>query len=164
MQFTMVRRRLLLLVLSLVFVSWAKSMASAEEECNFAEEAIRIGVLAPLSSPGAVLSGTQVQWGAEYATERRNADCGIMLDGVNYRIEISVGDSEGLPERGQNAVQRLIFEDEIRALVGGYHSAIALATMGILHSEQIPTIFANPWNDNVTVNGILPYAGPASAR
>ena len=159
MQFTMVRRRLLLLVLSLVFVNWAKSMASAEEGCNFAEGAIRIGVLAPLSSPGAVLSGTQVQWGAEYATERRNADCGITLDGVNYRIELSVGDSEGLPERGQNAVQRLIFEDEIRALVGGYHSAIALATMGILHSEQIPTIFANPWNDNVTVNGILPFAG-----
>ena len=37
MQFMMVRRRLLLLVLSLVFVSWAKSMASAEEGCNFAE-------------------------------------------------------------------------------------------------------------------------------
>ena len=130
---------------------------AAAQDCDFAAEPVRIGVLAPLSSPGAVLSGTQVQWGAEYAAEQLNAACGILLDGVNHRVELSVGDSEGLPERGQNAVQRLIHENEIHALVGGYHSAVALATMGILQGEQVPTIFANPWNDNVTANGMLPY-------
>ncbi len=133
----------------------------AAQDCDFAAEPLRIGVLAPLSAPGAVLSGTQVQWGAEYAAEQLNADCGISLDGVNHRIELSVGDSEGLPERGQNAVEWLIFENEIHALVGGYHSAVALATMGILQQQQIPTIFANPWNDNVTMNGILPYGSQA---
>ena len=129
----------------------------AQGDCQFAAEPVRIGVLAPLSAPGAVLSGTQVQWGAEYAAEQLNAACGIQLAGVNHRLELSVGDSEGLPERGQNAVERMIYDDGIHALVGGYHSAVALATMSILQEGQIPTIFANPWNDNVTVNGLLPY-------
>lgn len=157
MRHSLVLRSLILSLLLLVSLGWGWGLGAAQEECDFAAEAVRIGVLAPLSAPGAVLSGTQVQWGAQYAAEQRNAACGIQLDGVNHRIELSVGDTEGLPERGQNAVQRLIFEDEVHALVGGYHSAVALATMGILQGEQIPTIYANPWNDNVTVNGLLPY-------
>ena len=66
----------------------------------------------------------------------------------------AVGDSEGLPERGQAAVERLIFDDGIVGLIGGFHSAVALATMGILHDNEIPTIYAVPWNDNITANGI----------
>ena len=73
-----------------------------------------------------------MQWAIEYAVDGINADCGIQIDGSNYRMEVAVGDSEGSPERGQAAVERLIFESEADAVVGVYHSAVGLATMTML--------------------------------
>ena len=44
-------------------------------------------------------------------------------------------------------------------MVGGYHSAVALAMMSLTQQNRIPTLFAGPWNDNITANGIIEYEG-----
>ena len=44
-------------------------------------------------------------------------------------------------------------------VVGGYHSAVALAVMSVTQQNRIPTVFAGPWNDNITANGIIEYEG-----
>ena len=149
-------RNFMVLLSALLLLLPSLSLAQ-DDECNFAEEAIRIGVLAPLSAPGAVLDGVQIEWVAYLAADHVNAACGIQIDGVNHRVEAVSGDSEGLPERGQAAVERLIFDDGIVALIGGYHSAVGLATMGILHDNEVPAIYASPWNDNITANGIQEF-------
>ncbi len=151
-------RNFMVLLSALLLLLPSLSLAQ-DDECNFAEEAIRIGVLAPLSAPGTVLMGLQEEWAAYLAAEHVNAACGIETDGVNHRVEAVIGDSEGLPERGQAVVERMIFDDGIVGLVGGYHSAVALATMGILQNNEVPAIFANPWNDNITANGIREFEG-----
>ena len=69
------------------------------------------------------------------------------------------GDSEGISERGQALAERWIFEDGVHGVVGGYHSAVALAMMKITQENGIPTIFAGPWNDNITANGIIEFEG-----
>ena len=135
------------------------SLVYADGHCEFADETITIGALVPLSAPGSVEGGINMQWAIEYAADGINADCGIQIDGVNHQIEIVVGDSEGSPERGQAAVERLMLEDNVDAVVGVYHSAVGLATMTMLDDNGIPTVFTEPWNDNVSANGIMEYDG-----
>ena len=131
----------------------------ADGHCEFADYTITYGGLAPMSAPGAVAGGVAMDWAFKQAAADINADCGIQIDGVNYMLEVITGDSEGSPERGQAVAERLILEDEVDGMVGVYHSAVGLATMSIMQENQIPTVFSEPWNDNVSANGIREYEG-----
>ena len=131
----------------------------ADDDCDFADENIRIGGIIPLSAPGATLGGIVMDWGFHRAADDINAACGIEIDGLKHRIEIITADSEGISERGQAAAERLILEDNVHAMIGVYHSAVGLATMGVMQEYQIPTIFSNPRNDNISASGIIEYDG-----
>ena len=136
-------------------------LVQADGHCEFADYTISLGGLAPMSAPGAVAGGVAMDWAFKQAAADINADCGISIDGVNYMVEVITGDSEGSPERGQAVAERLILEDEVDGMVGVYHSAVGLATMGVMEENQIPTIFSEPWNDNVSANGIIEFDGAA---
>ena len=132
---------------------------TADSHCDFAEETIRIGGIVPLSAPGATLGGIVMDWGFEQAAADINASCGVEVAGKNHRVEVFTGDSEGISERGQAAAERLILEDEVHVMIGVYHSAVGLATMGVMQEYRIPTIFSNPRNDNISASGIIDYDG-----
>ena len=142
-----------------LLLSLFTGLASADSHCDFADEVVRIGGIVPLSAPGATLGGLVMQWGFEQAADDISADCGIEIDGVNHRVRVITADSEGISERGQAAAERLILEDEIHAMIGVYHSAVGLATMGVMQQYKIPTIFSNPRNDNISASGIIAYDG-----
>jgi len=72
-------------------------------------------------------------------------------------VEITVGDSEGLPDAAQRAASRLIEDTGIVGAVGVYHSAVGLATMDVFQESQIPTVYSEPWNDNVTIEGLTRF-------
>ena len=131
----------------------------ADGHCEFADEVIKIGGIAPLSPPGATGAGVIIDWAMQQAAADINAECGIDIAGVNHRLEVITGDSEGISERGQALAERWIFEDGVHGVAGGYHSAVALATMKLTQENRIPTLFAGPWNDNITANGIIEYEG-----
>ena len=135
------------------------SGAFADGHCDFADETIRIGGIAPLSPPGSTGAGVVIDWAYKQAAADVNADCGIDIAGVNHRLEVITGDSEGVSERGQALAERWIFEDDVHGVVGGYHSAVALALMKLTQEHGIPTLFAGPWNDNITANGIIEFEG-----
>ena len=129
------------------------------DDCDFADETIRIGGIIPLSAPGATLGGIVMDWGFHRAVDDINAACGLEIDGAHHRISVITADSEGISERGQAAAERLILEDQVHAMIGVYHSAVGLATMGVMQDYQIPTIFSNPRNDNISASGIIEYDG-----
>ena len=133
--------------------------AGADGHCEFADEAIRIGGIAPLSPPGSTGAGVVIDWSYQQAMADINADCGVDIAGVNHRVEVLTGDSEGISERGQAIAERWIFEDKVHGVVGGYHSAVALAMMKVTQANGVPTLFAGPWNDNITANGIIEFEG-----
>ncbi len=153
------RIRFAALLALLAILALPLGLVSADGHCEFADYTITFGGLAPMSAPGAVAGGVAMDWAFNQAAEDINADCGIQIDGVNYMLDVITGDSEGSPERGQAVAERLILEDEVDGMVGVYHSAVGLATMGILEANSIPTIFSEPWNDNVSANGIIEYDG-----
>jgi len=131
----------------------------ADGHCEFADEPIKLGGIAPLSPPGATGAGVIIDWSYQQAAADINAACGVDIAGVNHRVEVLTGDSEGISERGQALAERWIFDDEVHGVAGGYHSAVALALMKLTQENQIPTLFAGPWNDNITANGIIEYEG-----
>jgi branched-chain amino acid transport system substrate-binding protein len=134
------------------------SDASAQEEdCSFADEPIVIGGLAPLSAPGAVTAGVAMEWSMQQAVSDLNAACGIEIDGTNYEVEIVVEDSEGLPDAAQLAAERLIETQSIVGAVGVYHSAVGLSTMDVFQDNGIPTVYSEPWNDDVTIQGLTRF-------
>lgn len=148
---------ILLSVLLTLLLLLPLSMVGAQDDCDFADEVVRFGGIAPMSAPGAVSGGVAMDWAFQQAAADVNAACGIEIDGVNYQIEVVLGDSEGSPERGQAVAERLIQEDGVVGMVGVYHSAVGLATMGVMQENGIPTVFSEPWNDNVSANGIIDY-------
>ncbi len=149
----------LLIIISLLLLLAFAGFVQADGHCEFADEAIVLGGIAPLSPPGATGAGIIIDWAYQQAAADINADCGVEISGVHHRVEVITGDSEGISERGQALAERWIFEDGAHGVVGGYHSAVALAVMKITQENQIPTLFAGPWNDNITANGIIEYEG-----
>ncbi len=151
------RRLIALTCVVLAVLALALPVAAQDEECNFAGDPIQIGGLAPLSSPGAVTAGVAMEWSMQQAVADLNADCGVTIDGENRMVEITVGDSEGLPDAAQRAASRLIEDTGIVGAVGVYHSAVGLATMDVFQESQIPTVYSEPWNDNVTIEGLTRF-------
>ena len=155
----MALKRLARLAIALCMLAMAGGVAQADAHCDFADESVRLGGVVPLSAPGSVTGGIGMQWGFEQAIADINGDCGIQVNGVNHPVEIVVVDSEGVSEYGQAVVERLILQDKVHGIVGFYHSAVGLATMGMVQREQVPTIYAHPRNDSISAAGYIEFEG-----
>ncbi len=110
---------------------------------------IKIGALVPLSAPGSVTGGTAMKAALEIALEEVNAEGGVL----GQQVEMILLDSEGLPERGATAMERLINQEGVVGVVGAYHSAVGLAAKEVAHDNHMPTVFAETWNDDITGSG-----------
>ena len=80
------------------------------------------------------------------AAERINAGGGLL----GRPVELVVVDSEGLPERGAAVTERLISQDGVVAIAGGYHSSVGVVAKEVAHDNNIPIVLANTWNDTIT--------------
>jgi branched-chain amino acid transport system substrate-binding protein len=113
-----------------------------------AQEPIRVGVTLTQSPPGAVIQGTEVLRGLEIARDLINEDG--MLDGP---IELIVEDSQGIPERGRAAVEKLITADNVVALTGQHQSSVCLAEIDLAARHNVPYINTNCWSDDIRKEG-----------
>ncbi len=138
--------------------------AQADQDCSFADEPVLIGGVVPLSAPGAVAGGIGMEWGFQQAVADINAGCGIQIDDLQHRVEMITVDSEGVSEFGQAAMERLVFQDQVHGIVGFYHSAVGLATMGMAQKYKIPTIYAHPRNDDISAAGYIAYEGSPARK
>ncbi|MXX27854.1 MAG: ABC transporter substrate-binding protein [Caldilineaceae bacterium SB0668_bin_21] len=111
-----------------------------------AGDPIRIGALFPLSAPGSVVGGEAMRDAMIIAAERINAAGGLL----GRPVELIVVDSEGLPERGAAVTERLISQDGVVAIAGGYHSSVGVVAKEVAHDNNIPIVLANTWNDTIT--------------
>lgn len=109
---------------------------------------IKIGGLAPLSAPGSVTGGEAMRAAMRIATDEINAAGGVL----GCQIELVVVDTEGLPERGRAVMERLITQDRVVAVGGGYHSSVGLAAKDVANDAGIPVVFAETWNDRITAD------------
>jgi len=133
-------KKLLLSVGALALVAGA---ANAQATCP-----VKIGGLAPLSAPGSVTGGEAMRSAMRIATDEINAAGGVL----GCPVELVVVDTEGLPERGRAVMERLITQDKVVAVGGGYHSSVGLAAKDVANDAGIPVVFAETWNDRITAD------------
>lgn len=126
---------------------------------------IRIGGLAPLSAPGSVTGGEAQRIAMEIAVDDINEAGGVL----DCAVELVVGDTEGLPEKGTAIMEKLIGQDNVIGVGGGYHSSVGIAAKDVAHNKGVPVVFASTWNDQITatqlpeVFRVAPLSSEASA-
>jgi len=123
----------------------AEAYVSGSTE-SVGEGTIKIGVLLPLSAPGSVSGGTAMKAAMEIGLEEINAAGGVL----GQPVELVIVDTEGLAERGTAAMQRLISQEGVPAVVGEYHSAVGLTAKEVAHDNHVPLVLAETWNDTIT--------------
>ncbi|HIE56690.1 MAG TPA: ABC transporter substrate-binding protein [Anaerolineales bacterium] len=109
-------------------------------------DVIKIGVPLPMSAPGAVAGGLAMQYAINIAVDEINAAGGVL----GKPIQPIFYDTQSLPERGTAAMEYLITQECVVAVVGEYHSSAGVAENEVAHKYHIPTVFAETWNDDIT--------------
>ena len=111
-----------------------------------AECEIAIGGLAPLSAPGTVVGGEAMRDAMLIAEEDLNAAGGVL----GCKVKVVIVDTEGLPEKAAAVMEKLITQDGVAAVGGGYHSSVGVASKDIADARGVPVVFAETWNDTIT--------------
>ena len=74
-----------------------------------AQETIKLGALAPLSSPGSYQQGEEMVRGMQWAVDDANAKGGVL----GKKIEMITEDTQGKPPTGATSVEKLITKDKV---------------------------------------------------
>jgi branched-chain amino acid transport system substrate-binding protein len=134
----------LALVLVLVAVGPRPAAVVAQEDCNFAGEAV-IGVIASLTGDLPKVGQSTVE-AAEMAVDEINAQCGLEIDGENYEVVIITEDDETKAESAVAVATRLIVDEEVIALIGPQASKQAVPAGQVANDRETPMI--SPWSTN----------------
>lgn len=102
---------------------------------------IKIGVIASLTGPASNV-GKNMWQSAQIAGDEINAQGGIQLgaSGTKVPVRLIVGDDESTQQGGQKAATKLITDDKVDILVGGYSSAVTSAYQQTIAEYKVPYI------------------------
>ncbi len=108
-------------------------------------ESFTLGLVCPLSGSSAV-SGQILKNATEMAVNEINE-----AGGINGEIQIVLAevDDEGVPATSVTAMQKLVEQDKVNAVIGAQASSCTLANMEITKAAKIPQI--TPASSNVAV-------------
>ncbi len=134
----------LALVLVLVAVGPQPAAVVAQEDCNFAGEAV-IGVIASLTGDLPKVGQSTVE-AAQMAVDEINAQCGLEIDGENYEVVILTEDDETKAESAVAVATRLIVDEEVIAIIGPQASKQAVPAGQVANDRETPMI--SPWSTN----------------
>ena len=102
---------------------------------------IKIGAIVSMTGPNSNI-GKNMWQSAVLATEEINANGGIFVKQYNAKIPIKLvqGDDESTREGGQKAATKLITDDKVDILVGGYSSAVTSAYQQTVAEFKVPYV------------------------
>lgn len=109
---------------------------------------IKIGAVFPLTG-GAATYGKSSQKGLDLKVKEINAKGGIN----GKKIKVIYEDDENKPQTSSNAVQKLINNEGVVAIVGPTTSGCATAAGPIATSSRIPAITGTATSEDVTIKG-----------
>lgn len=110
-----------------------------------------IGNSGPVTGP-ASFAGKSIKMGAEMAVDEINAKGGIL----GKKITFIQYDDAGAPPRGVANVRRIGLKDGCVAMIGGYHSTVALAMRAPIHEIKMVYVGVIAANTKVIENGRNP--------
>lgn len=111
-----------------------------------AADVIKIGLVTPLSAPGDYKSGQINVKTVELAIDELNAKGGVL----GKKVAVVKADDEGKPAVGVTAVKRLISREKVSAIVGAWHSSVAVAQAKQVTKMGVPMLLHYSWTDDLT--------------
>lgn len=142
--FSSVRNRLAGLAAFLLCAALITVSAQAADD-----DVIRIGAIAPLSSPGSYQQGKQLLKGLEWAVDDMNKAGGLL----GKQIKLFIEDTQGKPPVGATAVEKLITKNKVVGIAGEYHSSVCNAEIEVFHRYGTPFVIGSCWFDGLTAKG-----------
>src|SRR6266851_5721788 len=146
-------------------LSWiiGATLATALAAPILAAEPVKIGILYPLTG-NAASAGQASKAAIELAADIVNnahpelkplplAESAGLPNLGGAKIELVSVDHQGDPTVGQSQTLRLITQDKVAALVGAYHSSVALVTTAVAERYGVPYVVAESVALNITGRG-----------
>lgn len=141
----------------------AAVLAAAAGTSAFAADNVKIGVIYPLTG-NAASAGTSakdaVDLGAEIVNTAHPELKGLPLAETaglpklgGAKIELVSVDHQGNPSVGQNQTLRLITQEKVVAMLGAYHSSVALVATAVAERQGIPFLVGDSVALNITQRG-----------
>jgi len=125
-----------------------------------AAEPVRIGVIYPLTGNAASAgqaARAAVELGAEIMNDAPAALKALPSAGLpnlgDAKIELVNVDHQGDPSVGQNQTLRLITQEHVAAMLGAYHSSVALVATAVAERQGIPFLVGDSVALNITGRG-----------
>ena len=112
------------------------------------QEAIKIGVIQPLSGPVAA-SGNYVRMGAEIARDWINQRGGVL----GRQVQLLIEDNKSDPKEAATAAEKLIVKDKVPVIMGAWGSSMTLAAMPKLEEYGVPMIVETSSAASITKRG-----------
>jgi branched-chain amino acid transport system substrate-binding protein len=135
--------RLGIAVLAVLLVVLGASAAPAQQG-----EAIKVGVIQPLSGPVAA-SGNYVRMGAEIARDWINAKGGVL----GRQVQLLIEDNKSDPKEAATAAEKLIVRDKVPVIMGAWGSSMTLAAMPKLEEYGVPMVVETSSASTITKRG-----------
>lgn len=134
-------KRELVLVAILLFALALVAGCTTTTTPQAGPDKIKMGVVASLTGPAST-TGKGVWESAQLAAEEINAQGGVFVRDLNRKVPIEAiaGDDESTREGGMKAVTKLLTQDEVDLLVGGFSSAVVSAHQSIVADHKVPYI------------------------
>src|SRR5882757_1505690 len=128
-----------------------------------AADNVKIGVIYPLTGNAASAGASAkeaVELGAEIVNTAHPELAGLPLAATaglpnlgGAKIELINVDHQGNPQVGQNQTLRLITQDKVVAMLGAYHSSVALVATAVAERQGIPFLVGDSVAQNITQRG-----------
>jgi branched-chain amino acid transport system substrate-binding protein len=126
----------------------------------YAQQKPCIGNSAAITGPAA-FGGQAIKMGAEVAIDEINAKGGVL----GQKLSLVQYDDAGAPPRGVDNTRRIALSDKCIAILGGYHSTVAVAQAEPVNEIGIPYVGVLAANTKAIENGHTPnYMFRVSAK
>jgi branched-chain amino acid transport system substrate-binding protein len=125
--------------------SWVFALLLALTPVFAHSQNVKIGLAHVFSGPMATF-GEVAEQGVQLAVNNINASGGLL----GRTVEIVKADTQAKPEEGLKAVEKLILEDRVDAVVGIVSSAVALKVVSEMNRLQTPLIITHAMAEPVT--------------
>jgi len=115
---------------------------------SMAADTIKVGIVLPLT-------GKLAKFG-----EIENKSFLMALDEINAaggvngkKIELIIEDTTGKPDVGRSAIEKLITQDKVVIVGGGYSSSVTWATIAVAQQNKVPFLVNTGSADKITEQG-----------
>jgi len=111
----------------------------------YGAEGIKVGVVLPLTGTEAQFG--EIEWNSfQLAVDEINGAGGVK----GKQIELVKEDDTGKPDVGRSAMEKLITQDKVVMVGGGYSSSVTFAMAAVAQQRQVPFLVNTGSDDKIT--------------